>query len=113
MHTINIKIQWKLICLPIASRAQIRVDGGIWRGQENLQSVSILHSVVSWSVMGPQSGAIEGEADHNEAKALWPCLPQYAFINFLSGVVFLILKLTTAPFWSLTCRSNIKMISEN
>ena len=72
MHTINIKIQWKLICLPIASRAQIRVDGGIWRGQENLHDVSILHSVVSWSVLGPQSGAIEGEADHNEAEALPP-----------------------------------------
>ena len=26
--------------------------------------------MVSWSVLGPQSGAIEGEADHNEAEAL-------------------------------------------
>ena len=37
---------------------------------EYLHGVSVLHSVVSWGVLRPQSGAIEGEADSLETEAL-------------------------------------------
>ena len=37
---------------------------------EHLHGVSVLHSMVSRGVLGPQSGTVEGEADCPETEAL-------------------------------------------
>ena len=69
-------------------------------------------SSIPWSLGASSGRSLVPLKVKRTTTRLRPCLPQYAIINFLSGVVYLILKLTV-PFWSLTCRSSIKMISEN